>query len=269
MRFKATLGWLWTGIAMTATPGFEAGNRAFERGQYENAIAQYRTILDTGRVSGPVHHNLANAYLELGREQGGRVGTETTSLGRAIYHYRLARRLTPRDLQNRDHLSRARELVHGQTPREPVMRVFTGYLTLNEWTFAASLCLATGLLILTARLVHAPWREQWGLGAHLLLAIGVALGGMAGTTWSYQAGENEAVTVRKVTLYKRPLAPEDVPDNVLHADPDPIRDGIELRILDQREGGWLQVAFEEGVLKRTGWVFLGSDTVPNLLVFPH
>ena len=70
-------------------------------------------------------------------------------------------------------------------------------------------------------------------------------------------------------MYKRPLASEDVPDQVAHEDTDPIGDGVELRIVDRLDDKWLKVAFEEGTLKRNGWVQLGPDKQPNVLIFPN
>ena len=268
MKFKAASAILF--LAVSAVADFPAGNQAFDRGHYEKAILEYEKILAKGHVSSALHHNLANAYLEHGREQGGGIGTGTTSLGRAIYHYRLARRLNPRDTQNRANLLRAREVVHGQPPREPPLRVFTGWLTLNEWAGAASLCLTLSLLLLTARQVHAPWQNRWGIGAHLLLGVGAGLGAMAWAAWDYQSAEDEALTIRETPLYKRPLTPTEVPESVApsHTDPDPISDGIELNIMDRRNGGWLKVAFEEGALRRSGWIQQATSDGPNLLVFP-
>lgn len=48
------------------------------RGQYEQAITQYNTVLSSNRRLAPTHHNLANALRAIGR------------YGEAIDHYRLA-----------------------------------------------------------------------------------------------------------------------------------------------------------------------------------
>ena len=102
-----------------------------------------------------------------------------------------------------------------------------------------------------------------------LLAIGACVSVIAIITWQYQTSGDEAVTVREVKLYKRPLVPEDVPDQVTHEDTDPISDGVELRIVDRRGNDWLKVAFEEGTLKRNGWVLSGPAEKPNVLIFPN
>ncbi len=253
----------------TAEKFFKDGNAAFARGEYENAIKEYRNILDTNRTSAAIHHNLANAYFEFGRTQHNDLPGDSIGLGRAIYHYRIAKRLDPRDRINRAHLKQAREYVHGQTPRESVLRVFTGYLTVNEWTIAASLCLTAGLSLLSVSHAYRPWRGRWTLPICLLLTSGAGISVMAIIKWQHQTSGDEAVTVREVKIYKRPLASEDVPDQVSHEDTDPIGDGIELRIVDRLDDKWLKVAFEEGALKRKGWVQLGSDTQPNVLIFPN
>jgi len=64
---------------------FEAANEAYAQGQYEEAVENYRTILEDGHASAALYHNLGNAYLRLDRT------------GPAVWAYERGRRLQPED----------------------------------------------------------------------------------------------------------------------------------------------------------------------------
>ncbi len=248
---------------------FQKGNRAYALGQYENAITHYRQLIKVNRTSAALHYNLANAHHQVSRDRDHGTALGATQLGQAIYHYRLARRLSPRSRVVTDHLQQARERVHGQPPREPASRVLLGFLTLNEWAALASVCLTVWLSLMTAGCIRPAWRSAWR--SWLPLLGGAALGFLllAVLAWSTQSAGNEAVAIRETPVYKRPLEPSEVPAGIDHADPDPLRDGIELDILEHREDDWLKVAFADGVLQRSGWVRMGPERRPNLLLFPR
>ena len=269
IRFKALLLFLYALPVLAGELHFEKGNQAYARGQYENAATEYRQLLDANRTSAAVHFNLANAYHQISRERDEGQVRGATQLGRAIYHYRMARRIDPRARIITTNLQQTRERVHGQAPRERAWRVLLGFFTVNEWSIAAWLTLATWLLLMTAGCVHPTWHALWRAWLPLLGGAGVALAILAGLAWKIQTAGNEAVAVRDIPVFKRPLAPEEVPNNVAHAEPDALREGIEIDIIERRENGWLKVAFADGLLNRSGWVREGSLERPNLLVFPR
>ena len=71
--------------ANQATNDFFRANEAYLQGEYLQAINQYETLLASGMQSADIYFNLANAYFRLNQ------------LGKAIFYYRLAQRLSPRD----------------------------------------------------------------------------------------------------------------------------------------------------------------------------
>ena len=267
MRFKVFFLVLYAFAALAGESHFEKGNQAYSRGQYENAVTEYRQLLDANRTSAAVHFNLANAYHQISRERDDGQVRGATQLGRAIYHYRMARRMDPRSRIITSNLQQARERVHGQAPRERAWRLLLGFFTVNEWAIIAWLTLASCLLLMTAGCVHPAWRAHWRAWLPLLGGAGIALAILAGFAWETQTASNEAVAVRDIPVFKRPLAPEEVPNNVAHAEPDALREGIEMDIIERRKNGWLKVAFADGLLNRSGWVREGAMERPNLLVF--
>lgn len=64
---------------------FKSANERYAAGDYEGAIRDYRSILDTGLKSGNLYYNTANALMKGGK------------LGEAILYYERARLLMPRD----------------------------------------------------------------------------------------------------------------------------------------------------------------------------
>ncbi len=269
MRFKALLILLWCQPVLSGESHFEKGNQAYARGQYENAVSEYKQLIDANQTSAAVHFNLANAFHQISRERDDGQVLGATQLGHAIYHYRMARRLSPRPRVITANLQQARERVHGQAPREGAARVLLGFLTINEWAVAAWLALTGWLGLMTAGCVRPSWRARWRSWLPLLGGAGLALAVLAAWAWGMQTSGDEAVAIRDTPVFRRPLAPEEVPDKVDHADPDLLRDGIELRITERRESGWLKVAFDDGVLHRSGWVRKGAPSRPNLLIFPR
>jgi tetratricopeptide (TPR) repeat protein len=54
-------------LAVVLAASVQAGNRAFEAGRYEDAVAEYRRALERGDDGPLVHYNLGTALLRLGR----------------------------------------------------------------------------------------------------------------------------------------------------------------------------------------------------------
>ena len=304
MRFKTLLLILYTLPALASESHFEKGNQAYDLKQYENAVTEYRQLLDANRTSAAVHFNLANAYHQISRERDDEQVRGATQLGWAIYHYRTARLLAPRDVDIRTNLELARDRVHGhrQAPREwdqeetkhkGATKYVLTFFTINEWTVAGSVMLTSCLMLLTAGCVVPAWRSRFQIWTPVLGVTGLLLSLIAmvafgywqaqpvrargykelnprDINWKSKTAEIEAVNVGDTEVSKRPLPMHMVPPGVEHKDPDPLRDGIELRIVEHRDDGdWLKVTFADGVLKRSGWLQMNAETPPNLLVFPR
>jgi len=78
---------------------FDVGMSAYEDGNYEAAVEAFTEILATGVDDPIVHYNLANSWFKTGR------------LGYAVYHYRRAHALAPRDEDVAANLEYARFLA--------------------------------------------------------------------------------------------------------------------------------------------------------------
>ena len=83
----------------SARAAFEVGLSHYENGRYEEAVDTFAEILAAGADDPVVHYNLANSWFKSGR------------LGLAIYHYRRALALAPRDEDVAANLEYARFLA--------------------------------------------------------------------------------------------------------------------------------------------------------------
>ncbi|MFL5753006.1 MAG: tetratricopeptide repeat protein [Bacteroidia bacterium] len=63
----------------------DSAKKAYDKQQYRTAISQYERILADGSTSSALHYNLGNAYYRNGQ------------LGKAIYHYEIAKKMNPND----------------------------------------------------------------------------------------------------------------------------------------------------------------------------
>ena len=65
--------------------GIEAGAKAYQSGDFDRAVDEWRTCADNGIVNADLYYNLGNAYFRNGK------------IGFAIYYYRSALKLRPND----------------------------------------------------------------------------------------------------------------------------------------------------------------------------
>ncbi|MCM8782307.1 MAG: tetratricopeptide repeat protein [Candidatus Omnitrophica bacterium] len=95
------LPFLETGFASNneETSVFNRGNVYYEQANYDEAIKQYNSILESGWESGNLYYNLGNCYFKKGQ------------LGRAILNYEKARRLIPLDKDLESNYEYARSLI--------------------------------------------------------------------------------------------------------------------------------------------------------------
>lgn len=83
-----------------------AAQQYYAHGEYDKAIDIYMEQLKGGEESGPLYYDLGNCYLQKG-----------DSLGKAIFFYKMAQRLIPRDAEVLVNLNYARSLMkQGEVP---------------------------------------------------------------------------------------------------------------------------------------------------------
>ena len=218
--------------AQDMSSSFDAANKLYNEGKFAEAAAAYNQLLASGNCSEALYFNRGNAYFKQGQT------------GRAVASYLQAQRLAPRDLAVRTNLQFARVRARGGLPYQlDRWHGFFGKLSLNEW--AGALAVAFWLLFIFLAILQ--WRPElksalrdycFIVGAFVVL-LGVCL--FIALNQNYFTSAVVVIT-GEAEVRNGPL--DEAPSNFK------VRDGIELTILDQKEG-WLEVV---DAAQRTGWL---------------
>ncbi len=223
---------------------YQEGNRLYQDGAFEDALASYLRLVEAGFESGEVYYNIGNAYFKLG------------DVAQSILYYERARRLLPGDADIQANLELARSLTVDEI--EPLPR-FWLFAAVEWWVellprtvliavVGASYLVSTGvvlLLILKRGVPVAVW------GRRIALASGVVflLFGLNLTIRELELGQTqEAVVLQpEVDVKSAPLDGETLTVFTVH-------EGTKVRI-DRLSEEWAEVALEDG---RVGWVPVGA-----------
>jgi tetratricopeptide (TPR) repeat protein len=218
---------------------FAAGNEHYAAGRYDEAAAQYRSLLEQGFRSEAVHYNLGNALFKMER------------LGPAILEYERAARLAPRDEDIQANLRYARSLTADRMSEGGAHTTSFFLERLLELTspdqdaaFFLAVYLtggALGALWIVARTIR--WRR---LVAACLIALAVPLavsGASLGVKVYRMATLRQAVVLReRVDVLSGPGD-----DNTTLFT---VHEGLRLDVRD-RQGAWWRVRLDNGL---SGWV---------------
>ena len=231
------------GPVPTQVEFYQEGNRLYQEGDFEGALASYLRLVEAGFESGEVYYNIGNTYFKLG------------DVAPSILYYERARRLLPGDEDVRANLDLARSLTVDEIEPLPrfwlfsAMQWWVGLLprTLLIAVVAASYLVGTGvvlLLILKRGAQVAVW------GRRIALASGVVffLFGLNLAVRELELGQaQEAVVLQpQVDVLSAPLDDETLTIFTVH-------EGTKVRI-DRLSEEWAEVALEDG---RVGWVPVG------------
>jgi len=131
---------------------FSRGNDFYEKGEYDEAIAEYEKVLASGEVSAALYYNMAGAYFKAG------------NLGKSILNYERARHILPRDGDLNKNYKFAKAMVKGRVmpPRNIwswyPLRIYCKYFTVNELTWLSSGAYVALLFMLLIALVFPTTR---------------------------------------------------------------------------------------------------------------
>ena len=122
-----------------AQSGFEKGNALYQKGQYEQAIQAYESVLDSRQQSADLYFNLGNCYYKLNK------------VAPSIYNYEKALVLAPEDVDITNNLKFAQKLTIDEVKEVPkvgfakLLHDFTGMYHYNTWAWIS---IVFGLLFL-------------------------------------------------------------------------------------------------------------------------
>ncbi|MGO8698240.1 MAG: BatD family protein [Limisphaerales bacterium] len=212
---------------------FLQANKLYEEGKFSQAAAAYEGLLRGGHISPAVYFNAGDAWLKAGQ------------MGRAIYDFRRAEELAPRDPDIRANLQIARDHAGAGNAALPGTRWtrWVGRLTLNEWTVCASVSVALFFLLLTGRQISSAFVKATGGWPLVLGAVSVWLLACLGSSANQHLWEKSSIVLVSEAVVRRGPMEESQSAFTAH-------DGAELMVLSQ-DGDWLQVS---DAARRIGWV---------------
>jgi tetratricopeptide (TPR) repeat protein len=212
---------------------FLQANKLYEEAKYSQAAAMYEELIHSGHVSPALYFNAGNAWFKTGQ------------IGRAIYDYRRAEQLAPRDPDIRANLEIARSKAGTSSAGLPGSRWtrWVGRLTLNEWSVAASAAVAALFIVLTARQLSSAFGKSSGGLVCILAAGGVFLLICLGLSIDQQWLEKTSIVIEPEAVVRRGPLEESQSAFTAH-------DGAEMVVLG-RDGDWLQVT---DAAHHVGWL---------------
>jgi tetratricopeptide (TPR) repeat protein len=207
-----------------ASDTFLQANKLYEEGKYSQAATMYESLIKAGQVSPAVYFNAGNAWFKTGQ------------LGRAIYDYRRAEQLAPRDPDIRANLEIARTHAGTSSAALPGSRWtrWVSRVTLNEWACAAAAAAALFFIVLTARQISPAFGKSSGGLVCILAAGGVFLLICLGLSINQQMLQKTSIVIEPEAVVRRGPLEESQSAFTAH-------DGVEMMVLG-RDGDWLQVS---------------------------
>lgn len=112
-----------------AKNGFENGNSLYQKGNYQEAITAYESVLATNKHSAELYFNIGNCYYKLNK------------VAPAIYNYEKALVLNPTDVEIQNNLKFAQKLLIDEVKEVPrvgfdkLISDFTSMATTTTWAW--------------------------------------------------------------------------------------------------------------------------------------
>lgn len=218
---------------------FNSANKAYNEGKYQEAITQYKAILDSGQYSAEVYYNLANAYYK------------TNVIGASIYYFEKALQLSPNDEDILNNLGFAKNMTIDAIEPLPKTQVskfvnsVTGKFTYNQWAWIA---IIFAFICVTAFLLYQFSYQTTKKRIYFLISF-ITLICMLGVVAIAYQQFNEAQKDRPAIVFAT--------ESTVKAEPNlrsdivfTLHEGTKVQVLDT-VADWKKIRLIDG---KTGWI---------------
>ena len=224
-------------LSLSGAPGdlssrFDQANKLYEQGKFSEAAQGYESLVNENKVSPAIYFNLGNALFK------------TSQTGRAIYYYRLAQRLAPRDPDVLANLSFARLSLGGPSGvSSSFIERFLQRVSLNELAMTSAVFFWIWFSLLILGRIKGEWKDDVrpfsAVSGLALVILGAAVAIAANDRLSHPQG---VVTAREAVIRFGPLEESQSAYT--------LRGGAEFSVIDQKDD-WIEIMDRS---KRTGWL---------------
>lgn len=218
---------------------FEAANKAYNDGNFPEAITQYKAILDTGNHSAAIYYNLGNAYYK------------SNEIGPSVYYFEKALQLSPKDEDIVNNLAFAKNMTIDaieplpKTQFSKFVSSITGMFHYNQWAWIAVIC---GFLCVISFLLYQFSYQTLKKRIYFLLSF-IAFLFILGTVAIAYQQYGKAQADRPAIVFAKETAIKSEP-NLRSDEVFVLHEGTKVQVLDT-VNNWKKIQLIDG---KIGWI---------------
>ncbi len=218
---------------------FQKANDFYQKGNYEQAIIHYNSILKDKKNSTALYYNLANSYYK------------TNQIAEAIFYYEKALLLNPKDKDVLNNLKIAQQKTIDETPKfevvgwEKLISDFTGRYHHDTWGYFAVFWSILGVVVFLIYYVSEKiWLKRLTFTLIILSAVNLIICSATGFYEKDRINKNQyAIVYTNELNVKNEPTPSATSAFVLH-------EGTKVKVLESLEQ-WHKIGLSDEMI---GWV---------------
>ena len=218
---------------------FEAANKAYNEGNYAEAIPKYKSILETGNHSAAIYYNLGNAYYK------------SNEIGPSIYYFEKALQLSPNDNDILNNLAYAKNMTIDAIEPLPKTQLakFVGNITetftYNQWAWIAVIF---GFICVISFLLYQFSYQTLKKRIYFIISF-IAFFSILGTVAIAYQQYGKAQKDRPAIIFAKETTVKAEP-NLRSNEVFILHEGTKVQVLDTIES-WRKIQLIDG---KTGWI---------------
>ena len=219
---------------------FDAGNKSYNEGNYQEAIESYERILNNGVHSSELYFNLGNAYYKLNR------------IAPSIYYYEKALLLSPKNKDIKANLSFAQNMTIDDIEVVPeiglsrISKNIVNTFSFDTWAmFSIALVMVFAILFLSYYFSSATTKKRLAFivsSSAIILAVVCLF--FAYQKYQYAKKDKPAIVFAKETDIKTDPNLRSEVAFTLH-------EGTKVQVLEIYDENWTKIKLSDG---KTGWI---------------
>jgi len=217
----------------------EKGNNFYRNGDYDNAIEEYKKLVDEGYLGTSLFYNLGNTHYRIGK------------IGYAILYYEKALKLSPSDVDVKHNLDFAHFSTIDRIQPLPKFFLFDWWealltsFSVNGWAYVVFIFYLLILSLIAAYFFAKPVSQQKfiflsGIASVFLLTLSISL---FVVKINREATLKSGVIIEQVVTVKSSPDPQSTDSFVIH-------EGLKVNLEDQLDN-WVKIRLADG---KVGWI---------------